>query len=171
MIAPLVIYFIGTYRSEAAGVMVGFTSAMGFSALETAGYGFDSYIGTTNATSNAVAKVLQAPFAILQLDITLLMRSVLDPIGHGVWTILICYVLFHERRKAGRKVFNWRVAGAFVLAVMIHAGWDQSLIQISTAPPPLRVAYVVLFLIVLVVTLWLLVRIVHKTRRDMGVET
>ena len=96
MIAPLVIYFIGTYRSEAAGVMVGFTSAMGFSALETAGYGFDSYIGTSNATSNTVAKVLQAPFAILQLDITLLMRSVLDPIGHGVWIILICYVLFHE---------------------------------------------------------------------------
>lgn len=89
---PLVIFFAGAYRSEAAGVMVGFTSAMGFSSLETAGYGFNSFLGTLGGGggNNTISIILRDPMRIVALDESFLMRSLLDPVGHGVWTILTC---------------------------------------------------------------------------------
>ena len=170
LVVPLFIFFAGVYRSEAAGVMVGFTSAMGFSSLETAGYGFNSFLGSGG--NNTISNILKDPMRVLDLNETFLMRSQLDPVGHGVWTILTCYVPFHERQRLGRIALNWRVGGAFVLAVLLHAGWDTSLGAskiISTAVPVLVAAGIV-FLIVLVTTFWLFGRIVRKIRQDMGVE-
>ena len=40
LILPLLFYFLGRYRSEAAGIVLGVATAMGFAALETMGYGF-----------------------------------------------------------------------------------------------------------------------------------
>lgn len=153
--------------------MVGFTSAMGFSSLETAGYGFNSFLGTLGGGgNNTISAILGDPTRIFALDESFLMRSLLDPVGHGVWTILTCYVLFHERRRLGRIALNWRVGAAFVLAILLHAAWDTSLgasKTISSAVPVL-VAAVVVFLFALVTTFWLFGRIVRKTRQDMGVE-
>jgi RsiW-degrading membrane proteinase PrsW (M82 family) len=44
LILPLVFYFLGRYRSEAAGIVLGVATAMGFAALETMGYGFTSLL-------------------------------------------------------------------------------------------------------------------------------
>jgi len=44
LIVPLVFYFIGRYRSEAAGIVRGVASGMGFAAFETMGYGFVSLL-------------------------------------------------------------------------------------------------------------------------------
>jgi RsiW-degrading membrane proteinase PrsW (M82 family) len=44
LILPLVFYFLGRYRSEAAGIVLGVATAMGFAALETMGYGFVSLL-------------------------------------------------------------------------------------------------------------------------------
>src|SRR5215218_2246952 len=44
LILPLVFYFLGRYRSEAAGIVLGVTTAAGFAALETMGYGFVSLL-------------------------------------------------------------------------------------------------------------------------------
>ena len=171
LIIPLALFFIGTYRSEAAGVIIGFTSAMGFSALETAGYGFDAFItdaGRDKAAS--LADVLRDPLSVLDLDVSFVARSLTDPIGHGTWTILTCYVLFHERRKAGRIVLNWRVGLAFVLAVLLHAAWDTTLI-LHPRDVYALVALKVAFLVVLVFTFWLFVRIVRKAKRAPGETT
>lgn len=37
LLFPLIFYFIGRYRSEAAGIVLGVATAMGFAALETMG--------------------------------------------------------------------------------------------------------------------------------------
>lgn len=164
LIVPAAVFLIGAYRSEAAGVIVGFASAMGFSALETAGYGFNAFMGNTGGgDTNTLATILKEPMSLLYLDSTFVERSLLDPVGHGTWTILTCYVLFHERRKAGRMVVNWRVGGAFVLAILLHAAWDTSLI-VTPSTGYEEAAVRIAFVVPLVLTFWLLGRIVRKTR-------
>jgi RsiW-degrading membrane proteinase PrsW (M82 family) len=36
----------------------------------------------------------------------------------------MCAVLWRERLKAGHATLNWRVGGAFLTAVVLHALWD-----------------------------------------------
>jgi RsiW-degrading membrane proteinase PrsW (M82 family) len=50
LIVPLGFYFLGRYRSEAAGIILGVTTAAGFAALETMGYGFVSLLGSKGNT-------------------------------------------------------------------------------------------------------------------------
>src|SRR5215217_5622360 len=110
LILPLVFYFLGRYRSEAAGIVLGVATAMGFAALETMGYGFVS--------------LLQSKGNLSILDEVLLVRGLSSPAGHMSWTGLVCAVLWRERLKAGHATLNWRVGGAFVTAVILHALWD-----------------------------------------------
>jgi protease PrsW len=58
------------------------------------------------------------------LDEVLLVRGLSSPAGHMSWTGLVCAVLWRERLKAGHATLNWRVGGAFLTAVVLHALWD-----------------------------------------------
>lgn len=107
---PLWFYFGGRYRSEAAGILIGTASAMGFAALETMGYSFVS--------------LLQSRGDIAVLDTVLFVRGLLSPAGHAAWTGLVCAVLWRERVIRGKRVLNGKVIGAFVVAVVLHAAWD-----------------------------------------------
>ena len=107
---PLVFYFLGRYRSEAAGIVLGVATAMGFAALETMGYGFTSLLLSKGNLS--------------VLDGVLLARGLMSPAGHAAWTGLVCAVPWRERLKVGYATFNWRVGGAFATAVILHALWD-----------------------------------------------
>jgi protease PrsW len=110
LIVPLVFFFLGRYRSEAAGIVLGVATAMGFAALETMGYGFTS--------------LLLSKGNLGVLDGVLLIRGLMSPAGHAAWTGLVCAVLWRERLKAGHATLNWRVAGAFATAAILHASWD-----------------------------------------------
>jgi len=95
LILPLVFYFLGRYRSEAAGIVLGVATAMGFAAIETMGYGFTSLLASKGNLG--------------VLDEVLLFRGLMSPAGHAAWTGLVCAVLWRERVKAGHATFNWRV--------------------------------------------------------------
>jgi RsiW-degrading membrane proteinase PrsW (M82 family) len=82
LIIPLVFYFLGRYRSEAAGIVLGVATAAGFAGLETMGYGFVS--------------VLQSKGNLGVLDEVLLVRGLTSPAGHLSWTGLVCAVLWRE---------------------------------------------------------------------------
>jgi RsiW-degrading membrane proteinase PrsW (M82 family) len=110
LILPLVFYFLGRYRSEAAGILLGVATAMGFAAIETMGYGFTSLLASKGNLG--------------VLDEVLLFRGLMSPAGHAAWTGLVCAVLWRERAKAGHATFNWRVGGAFATAVILHTLWD-----------------------------------------------
>lgn len=110
LLVPLVFYFLGRYRSEAAGIVLGVASGMGFAAFETMGYGFVS--------------LLQSGGNLAFVDFVLLLRGLTSPAGHASWTGVVCAVLWRERLKAGHAVLNWRVGGAFLTAVTLHALWD-----------------------------------------------
>jgi RsiW-degrading membrane proteinase PrsW (M82 family) len=110
LILPLVFYFLSRYRSEAAGIVLGVATAAGFASLETMGYGFVS--------------LLQAKGNLGVLDGVLLVRGLSSPAGHMSWTGLVCAVLWRERLKAGHATLSWRIVGAFLTAVVLHALWD-----------------------------------------------
>lgn len=67
LIFPLIFYFLGRYRSEGAGIVLGVSTAMGFAALETMGYGFMA--------------LLQSQGNLVVLDEVLLARGLTSPAG------------------------------------------------------------------------------------------
>jgi RsiW-degrading membrane proteinase PrsW (M82 family) len=76
----------------------------------------------------------------------------------------VCAVLWRERLKAGHAVVNWRVGGAFLTAVILHALWDTSVgLGSSTFVGVLGVK--LLSLLVALVSLTLLIRRVREARR------
>jgi protease PrsW len=150
LILPLVFYFLGRYRSEAAGIVLGVATAAGFAGLETMGYGF--------------VTLLQSKGNLGLLDEVLLVRGLTSPAGHIAWTGLVCAVLWRERLKAGHATFNWRVGGAFLTAVILHASWDTvASIKSSTFVGFLSI--VLVSLLIALVSLTLLIRRVREARR------
>jgi protease PrsW len=150
LILPLVFYFLGRYRSEAAGIVLGVATAMGFAALETMGYGFTS--------------LLLSKGNLGVLDEVLLFRGLTSPAGHAAWTGLVCAVLWRERLKAGHATFNWRVGGAFATAVTLHALWDTfASMRSSTFVGFLSIELI--SLLIALVSLTLLIRRVREARR------
>lgn len=110
LIFLLIYYFLGRYRSEADGIILGVCAAMGFAAFETMGY--------------ALVTFLQSQQDLAALDEVLLLRGLTSPAGHAAWTGLVCAVLFREGLRAGSAVLNWQIIGAFVTAVLLHALWN-----------------------------------------------
>jgi RsiW-degrading membrane proteinase PrsW (M82 family) len=110
LIFPLIYYFLGRYRSEADGIILGVSAAMGFAAFETMGYSLVTF--------------LQSRQDLATLEYVLLLRGLASPTGHAAWTGLVCAVLFRERLRAGSAVLSWRIVGAFVTAVLLHALWN-----------------------------------------------
>lgn len=150
LIVPLIFYFLGRYRSEAAGIVLGVATAAGFAALETMGYGFVSLLASRGNLG--------------VLDEVLLVRGLSSPAGHMSWTGLVCAVLWRERLKAGHATLNWRVLGAFLTAVVLHALWDTFAgVKSTTLVEFLGVVF--LSLLVALVSLVLLIRRVREARR------
>jgi protease PrsW len=151
LIFPLIFYFLGRYRSEGAGIVLGVSTAMGFAALETMGYGFIT--------------LLQSQGNLVVLDEVLLARGLTSPAGHAAWTGLVCAVLWRERERAGRAVVNGKVVGAFATAVVLHALWDTfNLLRGTTFIGFLGLE--LLSLLVAVVSLTLLIRRVREASRE-----
>ena len=147
LIFPLIFYFLGRYRSEGAGILLGVSTAMGFAALETMGYGFTT--------------LLQSGGNLGVLDEVLIARGLTSPAGHAAWTGLVCAVLWRERAKAGRAVVNGKVVGAFATAVILHVLWDAfNLLSGTTFVGFLSLE--LLSLLVALVSLTLLIRRVRE---------
>jgi RsiW-degrading membrane proteinase PrsW (M82 family) len=150
LIFPLIFYFLGRYRSEGAGILLGVSTAMGFAALETMGYGFTT--------------LLQAGGNLGALDEVLFARGLTSPAGHAAWTGLVCAVLWRERLRVGHAVVNGKVVGAFATAVVLHALWDAfNLLSGTTLVGFLSLE--LLSLLVAVVSLTLLIRRVREASK------
>lgn len=150
LIVPLVFYFLGRYRSEAAGIVLGVATAMGFAALETMGYGF--------------VTLLQSRGNLGVLDEVLLLRGLTSPAGHAAWTGIVCAVLWRERAKTGHATLNWRVVGAFATAVALHALWDTFASLGGTSFPRFAIVSL-LSLAVAAASLTLLIRRIREAGR------
>lgn len=93
------------------GLVVGAAVGFGFGAMESSGYALVSMF-TPNGLSLA------------NLVDTEVLRGVLAPLGHGMWTGIVGGVLFEESTGA-RLRFTGKLFGAYLLVSLLHALWDS----------------------------------------------
>ena len=91
------------------GLLLGAAVGMGFAALESTGYAFTAFITSQgHITASIFSTVL---------------RGLLAPFGHGVWTAILGAVLF--RQSTPRR---FRITGLVILTYLfvsvLHGLWD-----------------------------------------------
>lgn len=95
------------------GMLLGACVGFGFAAFETSGYAFNALIAADDAD-------------ILPVVETQLVRGLLTPMGHGLWTALLAGALFAAASKAGKLRITWSVVGWYFAVVVLHWVWDAS---------------------------------------------
>jgi protease PrsW len=96
------------------GMVLGAAVGFGFAALESTGYAL------------AALFVVQGQHLTLSLSsvvITELIRGVLAPFGHGLWSAILGGVLFHASRK-GHLRLTWSVLAAYLGVSLLHGAFD-----------------------------------------------
>ncbi|MFI7609167.1 PrsW family intramembrane metalloprotease [Micromonospora sp. NPDC049366] len=97
------------------GLVLGATVGFGFAAFESAGYAFQALFAQ------------QGGLSLLGVVETELLRGILTPFGHGLWTAIVGAALFTVAGRRGHvTLFAGRVAGAYVLVSLLHALWDAA---------------------------------------------
>jgi RsiW-degrading membrane proteinase PrsW (M82 family) len=93
------------------GLILGAAVGFGFAAFESAGYAF-----TALFTENGLS--------LMQLVQTELLRGLLAPVGHGLWTAILGGVLFSA---SGRRHFalTGRLLLSYIGVSLLHALWDS----------------------------------------------
>jgi RsiW-degrading membrane proteinase PrsW (M82 family) len=95
------------------GIVLGATVGFGFAALESAGYAFNALF-----TSNGLSLV-----NLLETEV---LRGVLAPVGHGLWTAILGGVLFAAAARHGRLRPVGALLGWYLVVALLHALWDAS---------------------------------------------
>ena len=121
------------------GIVLGAAVGFGFGALESSGYALASLF------------VVQGHRLFLSLDsvvFTELVRGILAPFGHGLWTGIMGGVIFAAAR-GGRMRLTWSIVAAYLLVSVLHGAFD-SIGGIT--------GYVIISIIGLVPLIWLWLR-------------
>ena len=94
------------------GVVLGAAVGAGFAAFETMGYAFTSMITLHGLSVRALVE-------------TELLRGVLAPFGHGLWTAILGGVLFGAARE-GVFRYTKAVIGTYLWVSFLHGLWDSA---------------------------------------------
>jgi protease PrsW len=113
------------------GIVLGAAVGFGFAAFESSGYALNALFTPHG-------------FSLLSLVYTEVLRGVLAPVGHGLWTGILGGVLFQVASRKGRLApLSWRVIGTYLGVSLLHGLWDSMrgiaivLTVIITASPAL----------------------------------
>jgi len=98
-------------KTARQGALLGATVGAGFAAFESAGYAFNAAI-----TGQGISLV-----GLLQTEVV---RAVLTPLGHVLWTAVFGAALFAASRDGIRYRYTWGVLGTFLGVSVLHALWD-----------------------------------------------
>jgi RsiW-degrading membrane proteinase PrsW (M82 family) len=107
----VVAWRLRTYSTR-GGIVLGAAVGFGFAALESSGYAFNSLF-------------VERGVSLASLVRTEVVRAVLAPVGHGLWTAIIGGALFHAAARPGRLRLTWGVAAAYILVSLLHGLWDS----------------------------------------------
>ena len=102
---------LGTYQVR-DGIVLGAAVGFGFAAFETAGYAFNALF-TIHGLSLA---------GLVETEV---LRGILTPVGHGLWTGILGGVLFHTAR-GGRLRLTGSLVGWYLVVSALHAFWDAA---------------------------------------------
>ncbi|MFC4888760.1 PrsW family intramembrane metalloprotease [Streptomyces beijiangensis] len=95
-----------------AGLVLGATVGFGFAAFESAGYAFN-------------AAVTMRGIDLRSLLETEILRGLLAPFGHGLWTAIAGGVLLSFRKPNGHFRFTVPVVVTYVGVAVLHSLWDS----------------------------------------------
>jgi RsiW-degrading membrane proteinase PrsW (M82 family)/predicted DNA-binding protein with PD1-like motif len=101
-----------TPKTAAQGALLGATVGAGFAAFESAGYAFNAAI-----TSQGIDLV-----SLLQTEVV---RAILAPVGHVLWTALLGAVIFGATSLGKHHRWSWWIPVALVGAAVLHGLWDS----------------------------------------------
>ncbi|HSR23189.1 MAG TPA: PrsW family glutamic-type intramembrane protease, partial [Candidatus Eisenbacteria bacterium] len=102
---------LGSYEVR-DGVALGAAVGFGFAAFETAGYAFNALFTIRGLSLGGLIE-------------TEVLRGVLAPVGHGLWTGILGGVLFYGAR-GGRLRLSGALVGWYLVVSALHAFWDAS---------------------------------------------
>ena len=112
LLALLFVVWRLPHTSPRDGVVMGAAVGFGFAALESSGYALTSLF--SNPAHLSLAAVVQ----------TELLRGVLAPFGHGLWTGILGGVLFAGARGGRVRLTRW-VLLTYLGVSLLHALWDS----------------------------------------------
>jgi RsiW-degrading membrane proteinase PrsW (M82 family) len=95
------------------GIVLGAAVGFGFAAFESAGYAFNALF-----TSSGLS--------LLNLVETEVLRGILTPVGHGLWTAVLGGALFAAAARHDRPRPSGAVLGWYLLVALLHGLWDAS---------------------------------------------
>jgi RsiW-degrading membrane proteinase PrsW (M82 family) len=96
-------------------MVLGSTVGFGFAALESSGYAL------------AALFVVQGNQLVLSLNsviFTELVRGILAPFGHGMWSAILGGAIFAAARRGGLRV-TWGILGTFLFVSALHGVFDS----------------------------------------------
>jgi len=103
------------------GLLMGAAVGMGFAALESTGYAFTAFLLSQGHVGVSIAETV--------------IRGLIAPFGHGIWTAILATVLFRESRPQ-----HFRITGPVILAYLfvsvLHGLWDGLPSTIYLIVPP-----------------------------------
>jgi protease PrsW len=95
------------------GAVLGAAVGFGFAAFESAGYAFNAALTLDGLDLRALVE-------------TEILRGVLAPVGHGLWTAVLGAVLFTAAARAGRRRVTGALIGWYLVVSLLHAVWNLS---------------------------------------------
>src|SRR3954451_6970714 len=98
-------------KSVRDGMILGASVGFGFAAFESAGYAF-------------TALFTERGLSLMQVVQTEILRSLLSPLGHGLWTAILGGVLFAVSTRE-HFVLSPRLLVAYLGVAVLHGLWDS----------------------------------------------
>jgi RsiW-degrading membrane proteinase PrsW (M82 family) len=95
------------------GIVLGAAVGFGFAAFESAGYAFTALF---TAGGPSLSNLVE----------TEVLRGILAPVGHGLWTAILGGTLFGVAARRGRLRLSGAVLGWYVVVALLHGLWDAS---------------------------------------------
>ncbi|SDQ05817.1 Membrane proteinase PrsW, cleaves anti-sigma factor RsiW, M82 family [Curtobacterium sp. UNCCL20] len=100
-------------KTATQGALLGATVGAGFAAFESAGYAFNAAI---------TSRGIDLP-SLLQTEVV---RAILSPVGHVLWTAILGAVLFGASHGRARFRWSWATLLAYVVVSVLHGLWDSN---------------------------------------------
>ena len=131
------------HTSQMDGLLLGGAVGMGFAALESTGYAFTSFLLSQGHVGVSIAETV--------------IRGLIAPFGHGIWTGILATVLFRESRPHHFRITGL-VIGAYLFVSVLHGLWDglpQTIYLV--VPPGFHIPLVTLVLSVIGITVFAII--------------
>jgi RsiW-degrading membrane proteinase PrsW (M82 family) len=139
---------------EIDGLLLGAAVGMGFAALESTGYAFTALLASRGLVGASIAETV--------------LRGVLAPLSHGVWTAILGAVLFRQSAPN-----HFRITGSvvltYLLVALLHGLWDGLPRVLYLVVPPgiqISLASLVISAIGIAVLAWLWRQALHRRAQD-----